>query len=95
MLEKMMHLANVAYERELRRELSRVQRHIDLYRDKESKFFKLTEIKSKFYRETSDEIWRLYDRLAPDKAIERAVSLGLLSEEELPEDVRETLQQAV
>lgn len=95
MLEKMMHLANVAYERELRRELSRVQRHIDLYRDKESKFFNLTEIKLKFYRETSDEIWRLYDRLAPDKAIERAVSLGLLSEEELPEDVRETLQQAV
>lgn len=95
MLEKMMHLANVAYERELRRELSRVQRHIDLYRGKESKFFNLTEIKLKFYRETSDEIWRLYNRLAPDKAIERAVSLGLLSEEELPEDVRETLQQAV
>ena len=95
MLEKMMHLANVAYERELRRELSRVQRHIDLYRDKESKFFNLTEIKLKFYRETSDEIWRLYNRLAPDKAIGRAVSLGLLSEEELPEDVRETLQQAV
>ena len=95
MLEKMMHLANVAYERELRRELSRVQRHIDLYRGKESKFFNLTEIKLKFYRETSDEIWCLYNRLAPDKAIERAVSLGLLSEEELPEDVRETLQQAV
>ena len=95
MLEKMMHLANLAYERELRRELSRVQRHIDLYRGKESKFFNLTEIKLKFYRETSDEIWRLYNRLAPDKAIERAVSLGLLSEEELPEDVRETLQQAV
>ncbi len=95
MIEKMMHLANLAYERELRRELSRVQRHIDLYRDKESKFFNLTEIKLKFYREASDEIWRLYDRLAPDKAIERAVSLGLLSEEELPEEVRETLQQAV
>lgn len=95
MLEKMMHLANLAYERELQRELSRVQRHIDLYRDKESKFFNLREIKLKFYRETSDEIWRLYDRLAPGKAIERAVALGLLSEEELPEDVRETLQQAV
>ena len=95
MLEKMMHLANLAYERELQLELSRVQRHIDLYRDKESKFFNLREIKLKFYRETSDEIWRLYNQLAPDKAIERAVALGLLSEEELPEDVRETLQQAV
>ena len=95
MIEKMMHLANLAYERELQRELSQVQRHIDLYRDKESKFFNLKEIKLKFYRETSDEIWGLYNRLAPDKAIERAVALGLLTQEELPQDVRETLEQAV
>jgi hypothetical protein len=95
MIEKMMHLANVAYERELQRELCRVQRHIDLYREKESKFFNLNEIKFKFYRETSDEIWRLYDRLAPDKAVERAVALGLLTDEELPQDIRDNLKQAV
>lgn len=95
MREKMMHLANLAYERELQRELGRVQRHIDLYRDKESKFFNLNEIKFKFYRETSDQIWRLYERLAPDKAIGRAVALGLLTDEDLPEDVRNTLQHAV
>jgi hypothetical protein len=94
-IEKLMHLANLAYERELQRELSRVQRHIDLYREKESKFFNLSEIKFKFYRETSDEIWCLYDRLAPEKAVERAVALGLLADEEVPEEIRETLQQAV
>ena len=95
MQEKMHNLANLAYERELHRELSRVQRHIDLYREKESKFFNLNEIRFKFYRETSDEIWRLYNRLEPDKAVERAVALGLLNDEDVPEDVRNTLRHAV
>ena len=95
MIEKMMHLANLAYERELQRELLRVQRHIDLYRERESKFFNLSEIKLKFYREASDEIWHLYDRLAPEKAVERAVALGLLADDEVPQDVRDSLQQVV
>jgi hypothetical protein len=95
MQDKLINLANLAYERELSRELSRVQRHIDLYRERESRFFNLKEIRFKFYRETSDEIWRLYNRLAPDKAIERAVALGLLDDEEVPEDIRDTLSHAV
>jgi hypothetical protein len=95
MMEKIACLANLAYERELQRELSRVQRHIDLYRERESRFFNLNEIKTKFYRETSDEIWCLYNQLEPEKAVERAVALGLLTEEEVPDDVRNSLQQAV
>ena len=95
MQDKLTCLANLAYERELSRELSRVQRHIDLYRERESKFFNLQEIRFKFYRETSDEIWRLYNRLEPDKAIERAVALGLLADEEVPEDIRAILSHAV
>jgi hypothetical protein len=95
MQEKISNLANLAYERELSRELARVQRHIDLYRERESKFFNLKEIRFKFYRETSDEIWRLYNRLEPNKAVERAVALGLLNDEEVPEDIRNTLSHAV
>lgn len=95
MQEKITSLANIAYERELNRELSIVQRHIDLYRERESKFFNLKEIRLKFYRETSDEIRRLYHQLGPDKAVERAVALGLLNEEEIPEDIRNNLDQAV
>lgn len=95
MREKMLDLANLAYERELSRELSRVQRHVELYRERESKFFNLQEIKLKFYREASDEVWRLYDRLEPDKAVERAVALGLLTNEEVPEDLQNNLHHAV
>ncbi|MCB2169873.1 MAG: hypothetical protein KQI78_19605 [Deltaproteobacteria bacterium] len=95
MREAMLDLANLAYERELRRELSRVQRHIDQYREKESKFFNLHDIRLKFYREASDEIWHLYDRLEPDKAVERAVALGLLAADEVPDDIQHTLRHAV
>lgn len=95
MREKILDLANLAYERELSRELSRVQRHVDLYRERESKFFNLQEIKLKFYREASDEVWRLYDRLEPNKAVERAVALGLLTDEEVPEDFQNSLHHAV
>lgn len=95
MREKMLDLANLAYERELSRELSRVQRHVDLYRERESKFFNLQEIKLKFYREASDEVWRIYDRLEPDKAVERAVALGLLTNEEVPDDLQNNLHSAV
>lgn len=93
--DEILELANLAYERELSRELSRVQRHIDLYREKESKFFNLREIKLKFYREASDEIWRLYNRLEPNKAVERAVALGLLNENEVPDHFRAPTSQAV
>lgn len=92
---KMLDLANLAYERELSRELSRVQRHVDRYRERESKFFNLQEIKLKFYREASDEVWRLYDCLEPDKAVERAIALGLLTLEEVPENLQNILPQPV
>jgi hypothetical protein len=95
MQAKIRSLSNMAYERELSRELSRVQRHIDLYRERESKFFNLKEIRFKFYREASDEIWRLYHHLGPDKAVERAVALGLLNEKEVPEDIRSYLGHTV
>lgn len=95
MNSKMKNLADLAYERELNRELSRVQRHIDLYRERESKFFDLQEIRFKFYREISDEIWRLYNRLEPYKVIERAVALGLLEDEEVPEEIRSIMNRAM
>jgi hypothetical protein len=37
----------------------------------------------------------LYDRLEPDKAIERAVALGLLAADEVPDDIQHTLRRAV
>ncbi|MDJ0808825.1 MAG: hypothetical protein QNJ48_05450 [Desulfobacterales bacterium] len=92
MNNKMEDLANLAYERELNRELSRLQQHLELYRHRENKFFQMTDMKLKFMQETSDEIIRLYDHLAPVQAVSRAVALGLLSKEEIPRDMRDAIQ---
>ncbi len=92
MNSKMEDLANLAYERELHRELSRLQQHLELYRHRENKFFQMTDMKLKFMQETSDEILRLYDHLPPDQAVSRAVALGLLSRDEVPRDMRDAIQ---
>ena len=88
---KMEDLANLAYERELDRELARLQQHLERYRHRENKFFQMTDMKLKFMQETSDEIDRLYDQLAPDKAVSRAIALGLLHREEIPGDIRDVI----
>ena len=90
MKNKMQDLANLAYERELARELSKLQQYIELYRHRQNRFFQVSELKFKFMQETSDEILRLYDHLEADQAVSRAVALGLLSKEELPPDMHES-----
>ena len=92
MIHKMEDLANLAYERELDRELSRLQQHLELYRHRENKFFQMTDMKLKFMQETSDEIDKLYEHLAPSKAVSRAIALGLLRREEIPGDIRNAIQ---
>ena len=90
MKNRMEDLANLAYERELNRELAKLQQYLELYRDRQNKFFQMSELKLKFVQETSDEIVRLYDQLEAGQAVSRAVALGLLSKEELPQDLRES-----
>jgi hypothetical protein len=91
MEDKLKDLANLAYERELNHALSKLHQHLELYRHRENKFFQMAELKIKFMQETSDEILRLYDHLAPDQAISRAVALGLLRKEEIPQEMQEAL----
>jgi hypothetical protein len=91
MQNKLEDLANLAYERELNRELSKLQQHLELYRGRENKFFQMTDLKLKFMQETSDEILNLYDHLEPDQAVSRAVALGLLRREEIPQEMQERL----
>ena len=90
MKNKMEDLANLAYERELNRELAKLQQYLERYRHRQNKFFQMSELKLKFMQETSDEIVRLYDHLEADQAVSRAVALGLLSKEELPQGMPET-----
>ncbi len=92
MNSKMEDLVNLAYEREMDRELSRLRQYLDLYRHRENKFFQVTDMKLKFMQETSEEIDKLYDHLAPGQAVSRAIALGLLRREEIPGEIRDAIQ---
>lgn len=92
MENKIKDLVNLAYERELNRELSKLRQHLKRYRHRENKFFRMTDLKIKFMQETSEEILRVYDHLEPDQAVSRAVALGLLSRDEIPQEMQKALQ---
>ncbi len=91
MNSKLEDLANLAYERELNRELSKLHLHLERYRHRENKFFQMTDMKLKFIQETSDEILQLYDHLEAEQAVSRAVALGLLREDEVPQEMRDAI----
>ncbi len=91
MNSKLEDLANLAYERELNRELSKLHQHLERYRHRENKFFQMTDMKLKFIQETSDEILQLYDHLEAEQAVSRAVALGLLREDEVPQEMRDAI----
>jgi hypothetical protein len=91
MKNKVQDLVDLAYERELNEELSKLYQHLERYRDRQSKFFNINDIKLKFYRETSEDIWRIYHHLAPDQAIQRAVALGFLTTDEIPANLQDLL----
>lgn len=81
------HLAHLAYERELHQALSRVRAHLELWRPRENRFFKVDDLRSRFLSETADEVWRIYDCLPPEQSVGRAMRLGLLAREEIPAEV--------
>ena len=51
----------------------------------------MTDMKLKFIQETSDEILQLYDHLEAEQAVSRAVALGLLREDEVPQEMRDAI----
>lgn len=92
MKKTMQDLVDLAYERELNGELAKLYQHLERYRDRQGKFFNISDIKLKYYQETSDDVWRIYHHLAPDQAIQRAVALGILTSDEIPTDLQGVLQ---
>lgn len=85
-------LALLAYKRELEQELSRVREHLEAWRHRENRFFKVDDLKGRYCGETASEIWKIYEGLPPAKIVGRAMRLGLLAREEVPPDIMEVVR---
>jgi hypothetical protein len=88
---KFRELAGIANERELDQELEKLYRHFETWKKKEISCFELSDLIHTFHQGPSREIWKMYTYSDPDTAVSRAVALGLLKKEEIPENLLDIL----
>lgn len=89
--KKLRELAGLAYERELSSALETLDCHFTRWRRQEIDCFELNDRIHSFHQKTSREIWKTYSSMEDDFLVCRAVNLGFLSKEDVPEKVTEAI----
>ena len=89
--KKLRELAGLAHERELSRALETLDSHFTRWRQQEIDCFELNDRIHSFHQKTSRELWKTYSSMEDDFLVCRAVKLGFLSREEVPEKVAEAI----
>lgn len=82
-------LADVAYQRELDKELAVLEQKFQDWKDKKINGFELSEFIHKFHNDISRELWKIYAGSYgdADMAVSSAVVRGILAVEEIPQEV--------
>ncbi len=93
--KKLRQLAAIANERELDQEMEKLYQHFESWKKKEIDCFELSDLIHKFHQGASREIWTTYAYSDPDMTVSRAVVLGLLKKEEIPEDLLDCLDSRI
>jgi hypothetical protein len=82
------HLMDVAYERELHRELAKLDQSFAAWREGTINSFELNELIHQHHQGPSRELWSRYsDVRAADMVVAAAVVEGLIQQEEVPAEV--------
>ena len=89
--KKLRELAGIANERELDREMEKLYQHFENWRSGKVSCFELSDLIHTFHQGASREIWKIYTYSDPDMAVSRAVALGFLKKEEIPEGLLDIL----
>jgi len=89
--KKLRELAGLAHERELSRALETLDSHFIRWRRQEIDCFELNDRIHSFHQKTSRELWETYSSMEDDFLVRRALKLGFLSREEVPEKVAEAI----
>jgi hypothetical protein len=83
--------AGLAHECELSRALETLDSHFTQWRRQEIGCFELNDQIHRFYQKTSRDLWKTYSSMEDDFLVCRAVELGFLSKEDVPEKVAEAI----
>jgi hypothetical protein len=89
--KKLQELVGLAHERELSSALETLDSHFTQWRRQEIDCFELNDRIHSFHQNTSGELWKTYSSMEDDFLVCRAVKLGFLSREEVPEKVAEAI----
>ena len=89
--KKLLELAGLAHERELSTAMETLDSYFTRWRRQEIDCFKLNDRIHNFHQKTSRELWKTYSSMEDDFLVCRAVKLGFLSREEVPEKVAEAI----
>jgi hypothetical protein len=89
--KKLRELAGLAHERELSRILETLDCHFTRWRRQEINCFELNDLIHSFHQKTSRELWKTYSSMEDDFLVCRAVKLGFLSKEDVPDKVAEVI----
>jgi hypothetical protein len=89
--KKLRELAGIANKRELDQEMEILYQHFVNWKNEKISCFELSDLIHKFHQGASREIWKTYAYSDPDMAVSRAVALGILKREEIPENLLDIL----
>ena len=89
--KKLQELAGLAHERELSSALETLDSHFTQWRRQEIDCFELNDRIHSFHQKTSRDLWKTFSSMEDDFLVCRAVKLGFLSREEVPEKVAEAI----
>lgn len=89
------HYAAVAYEEELKCELRKLHIHFEEWRDDDISSSQLSDLVYAFTKGPSRELYNRYNSSWLDLAVAQAIAKGILDKDELPEELVESLSNAV
>ena len=89
--KKLRELAGLAHERELRKAMETLDSHFTQWCRQEIDCFELNDRIHRFHQNTSRELWKTYSSMEDNFLVCRAVKLGFLSKEDVPEKVAEAI----
>ena len=79
--------AGIAHDRDLRKALSELRAHFDLWERSEIDAFELNDLVHRFHHDASRQIWKRYATTHLEPAVASAVAAGVLRKEELPAEL--------
>jgi hypothetical protein len=88
-------LVDVAYERELRKELGALEESFHQWRSGSINAYDLSQVIHEFHDGSARDLYVTYNRLKPDVLVARALARGVLTETDVAPGIRDALQSQI